>query len=51
MNSVYVQTSSENIKLMTAKEGDMMGTEYGGKLVGSAYVKINANKKAQPTNL
>lgn len=30
---------------MTAKEGDMMGTEYGGKLVGSAYVKINANKK------
>ena len=24
----------------------MMGTEYGGKLVGSAYVKINAKKSS-----
>lgn len=30
---------------MTAREGDMMGTEYGGKLVGTAYVKINASSK------
>lgn len=49
MSSVYMQTSSENIKLMTAKEGDMMGTEYGGKLVGTAYITLNAATKSSVT--
>lgn len=44
-----MQTSSENIKLMTAKEGEMMGTEYGGKLVGTAYITLNSASKASAT--
>lgn len=44
-----MQTSSENIKLMTAKEGEMMGTEYGGKLVGTAYVSLKASNKSSVT--
>lgn len=34
---------------MTAREGDMMGTEYGGKLVGTAYITLNSTNKASAT--
>lgn len=35
-----MRTSSENIKLMTAREGDMMGTQYGGRLIGTACFTV-----------
>lgn len=35
-----MQTSSENIKLMTAREGDMMGTQYGGRLIGTTCFTV-----------
>lgn len=34
---------------MTAREGDMMGTEYGGKLVGTACVSLTASNKSSVT--